>query len=948
MAKWTKRILLTIVVLIALLLVAAVLVPILYKDKIEAAVKEQVNASMNATVEWGDWDIGILRSFPNASVEVKNVRVCNKAPFEGICLADIGDVRVTIGLMSLFSDRIQIQRVALDRPVIHVKVLKDGRANWDIAKTDSTNAELPVDTSTAKFNVALKQYSISKGRITYDDESLPMRMDLNGVEHTGSGDFTQDLFTLRTKTTADSLTVVYDGVKYLRNVKADATADIDMDLPHMKFTFKDNDIKVNRLELGLDGWLAMPADDIDMDLKWNMKKNDIGALLSLVPAEFAGNLDGVDMTGKAAFNGYVKGTYNETTMPGFGVTINVDNGRFKYPSLPASVEGIFVDCNINSPQGKDLDGMVVDLKRFALNMAGNPVEARMHLETPISDPNVEAAVKANLDLASVKKVVPLPKGNELNGAVRADVQMAGRMSDVEAQRYDKFKAQGQLAVKGMNYKSDSLPYTVAISNLVFDFSPRFLALTDFTGNVGHSDIKANGRLDNYLQWWLKDSTLTGAFNVGSNLFDLNELMGPPSAEAPAGNAPQADTTAMAVIEVPKNVDFTMSAAVKEVRYDDMTLADAKGSLRIHDRRVDLRGMGFNMFDGRIGMDGSYSTADPAKPVFDMDLNVGNVDLTQLVAKMDMVGKMAPIAKSCTGRLSTTLNLKGVLDQAMSPVMNSLAGHGTLQTKGLAIKDFKPLVEMSNVLKMPQLAQVNIQDANFSYDIQDGKMITKPFDVKIDRLKANIGGSTAFADQAIDYTMKTKVPTDMFGAEAGQLVSGLLGQINRSLSTDAKLPAELDLTAKITGTVDKPVVKPVFAGGGSNLKETVKEEVKQQLNEQIDKVKADAIAKARAEADKLVAEARKQADDIKAKARSEAANAKAQAYKAADDLVNQANNPFAKAAAKVAADQAKKTADAQEAKFIAEADKRADSLVSTAQNQGDALVRKAESTNTTVK
>lgn len=948
MAKWTKRILLTIVVLIALLLVAAVLVPILYKDKIEAAVKEQVNASMNATVEWGDWDIGILRSFPNASVEVKNVRVCNKAPFEGICLADIGDVRVTIGLMSLFSDRIQIQRVALDRPVIHVKVLKDGRANWDIAKTDSTNAELPVDTSTAKFNVALKQYSISKGRITYDDESLPMRMDLNGVEHTGSGDFTQDLFTLRTKTTADSLTVVYDGVKYLRNVKADATADIDMDLPHMKFTFKDNDIKVNRLELGLDGWLAMPADDIDMDLKWNMKKNDIGALLSLVPAEFAGNLDGVDMTGKAAFNGYVKGTYNETTMPGFGVTINVDNGRFKYPSLPASVEGIFVDCNINSPQGKDLDGMVVDLKRFALNMAGNPVEARMHLETPISDPNVEAAVKANLDLASVKKVVPLPKGNELNGAVRADVQMAGRMSDVEAQRYDKFKAQGQLAVKGMNYKSDSLPYTVAISNLVFDFSPRFLALTDFTGNVGHSDIKANGRLDNYLQWWLKDSTLTGAFNVASNLFDLNELMGPPSAEAPAGNAPQADTTAMAVIEVPKNVDFTMSAAVKEVRYDDMTLADAKGSLRIHDRLVDLRGMGFNMFDGRIGMDGSYSTADPAKPVFDMDLNVGNVDLTQLVAKMDMVGKMAPIAKSCTGRLSTTLNLKGVLDQAMSPVMNSLAGHGTLQTKGLAIKDFKPLVEMSNVLKMPQLAQVNIQDANFSYDIQDGKMITKPFDVKIDRLKANIGGSTAFADQAIDYTMKTKVPTDMFGAEAGQLVSGLLGQINRSLSTDAKLPAELDLTAKITGTVDKPVVKPVFAGGGSNLKETVKEEVKQQLNEQIDKAKADAIAKARAEADKLVAEARKQADDIKAKARSEAANAKAQAYKAADDLVNQANNPFAKAAAKVAADQAKKTADAQEAKFIAEADKRADSLVSTAQNQGDALVRKAESTNTTVK
>jgi hypothetical protein len=78
---------------------------------------------------------------------------------------------------------------------------------------------------------------------------------------------------------------------------------------------------------------------------------------------------------------------------------------------------------------------------------------------------------------------------------------------------------------------------------------------------------------------------------------------------------------------------------------------------------------------------------------------------------------------------------------------------------------------------------------------------------------------------------------MFGADAGQLVSGLLGQLNKSLRTEAKLPSELDLTAKITGTIDKPVVKPVFAVAAEpNVKETIKEEIKQELNEQIDKVK----------------------------------------------------------------------------------------------------------------
>ncbi|MGB3526396.1 MAG: AsmA-like C-terminal region-containing protein [Flavobacteriales bacterium] len=946
MAKWTKRILLTVGALIILLLVAAVLIPILYKDKIEAAVKTEVNKSVNATVEWGDWSISLFRSFPNASVTVDNVRVCNKAPFEGICLADIGEVHITLGIMSLFSDQIKVRNVALEKPIIHVKVLKDGQANWDIAIPDSMDAELATDTSTTRFNVALKKYSISKGRIIYDDESLPMLMDLEDVEHTGTGDFTQDLFTLSTRTTADKVNVVYDGVKYLKNVKADIQADLDMDMPNMKFTFKENDIKVNQLELGLDGWLAMPTDDIDMDLKWNMKKNDIGALLSLIPAEFASDMKGVDMTGKATFDGYVKGTYNETTMPGFGVNINVDNGRFKYPDLPASVDAIYVDCKIQSPQGKDMDGMVVDLKRFAMNMAGNPVEARMHLTTPISDPNVDAALKADLDLASIKKVVPMPKGDDLSGKVVADVQMAGRMSDVDAGRYDKFKAQGQLALSGMDYKSDSLPYDVLIRSLVFDFNPRFLALSSFDGNIGKSDIVASGRMDNYLQWWLKDSTLTGAFDLKSNHFDLNELMGPPLETTASAKAAPADTASMSLIEVPKRMDFIMTAAVKEVLYDKMTLTDAIGTLRVRNERVELRGMGFNMFDGRVGMEGTYDTQDKAHPKFDMDLDVKEIDIKQLVDNMEMIQNMAPIAKNCVGRMTTTLKLGGELDQQMSPIMSTLAGNGVLKTKKVAIKDFKPLVEISNVLKMPRLAAVDIQDLDFSYEIKDGKMITKPFDVKIDRMKATVSGTTAFEDQAIDYTMTAKVPTDMFGVEAGQLVSGLMGQLNKSLGTDSKLPAELDLTAKITGTVDKPIVKPVFAGG--DLKETVKEEVKEQLNIQIDKAKEDAIARARVEADKLVAAAQKQADDIKAKARSEAANAKAQAYKAADDMVAQTSNPLAKAGAKIAADQAKKTADDQERKFIAEADKRADAIVDAARKQGDQLIEKAESTDTTVK
>ena len=945
MGKWFKRIVIAGVVLVVLLIAAIILIPVLFKDRIEALVKEQVNATLNATVEWGEWDITLLRSFPDLTVEVAGVKLCNKAPFEGVCLADIGSLTATVDIKSVFGDKVDIKRIGLVRPRIHAVVRADGKANWDITLPDSSATEAPADTG-GGFSIGLREYWIEDGRVVYDDSTLAFRMDLLGLDHKGTGDFTQDLFTLSTTTHVDTVDVLFDGVRYLQRAVADITADLDMDMAGMKFTFKENEAVINRLTLGFDGWLAMPADDIDMDITWALKKNELGALLSMVPAAFAKDLEGVDMSGKAAFAGYVKGTYNDSTMPGFGLDIAVENGRFKYPDLPESVERIQVKASIVSPQGKDLDGMVIDVPVFAMQVATNPVNARLHLERPMSDPRVDLAAQAKLDLASLKRVVPLEKGDELNGKLDVDVKVKGAVSDIEAQRFEKFTAEGRVLLSGMTYRSDSLPWPVGITTLDLALSPRYLALNGFDGTLGGSDVRAKGRFDSYLLWWLKDSTLTGTFDVASRRFDLNELMGPE--EPAAAESAPADTAAMTVIEVPANINFRLSAEAGEVIYDDLTLTGLKGGVHIHDRRVDLNKLVFGLFEGRVGLDGSYATPEKGTPVAELRYDIRDMDIEKTVQYVETVQKLAPIAKTCKGKYSTTLSLRTELDAAMSPVMESLTGQGTLSTRNVRVDGFQPLVDLAKAFKVKGIDNTTLPSVDFSYEFRDGKMITKPFDVKIDRIKANVGGSTAFADQAIDYDLKAKVPTDMFGAQANQLVAGWLGQANQVLGSGFQMPAEIEVTAKITGTIDKPVVKPVFAGGGSNLKETIVTEVKQELNQQIDKAKEEAIARAREEAAKLLAEAQKQADNLKATARREAANIKGQAYKAADDELAKVTNPLAKMAAKAVADAAKKEADKQEQKAIAEADRKADGIVAEARKQGDALIAKAEQTNTTIK
>src|SRR5207253_2764489 len=138
----------------------------------------------------------------------------------------------------------------------------------------------------------------------YDDKSLGFRLQMTGVDHTGSGDFTQDLFTLSTKTVSNKTSINYGGVSYLSSIKADIDADLEMDMKNMKFTFKDNKARINDLELAFNGWLAMPKDNIDMDLKFAVAKSEFKNFISMIPAVYKAGTNDLKSSGTLDFESF--------------------------------------------------------------------------------------------------------------------------------------------------------------------------------------------------------------------------------------------------------------------------------------------------------------------------------------------------------------------------------------------------------------------------------------------------------------------------------------------------------------------------------------------------------------------------------------------------------------------------------------------------------------------
>jgi hypothetical protein len=888
-----KKIFIGVGILFVLLIGAIITLPIIFKDKIVAKVKEEANKNLNAKLDFGAFDLSLLSSFPDFRFELNDLLIVGVDSFAGDTLLGVKQMKLDIDLMSIIKgEQYKINSIVLDHPSILAKVLKSGKANWDITKPSADTTASTAEES-SPFKMTIKKFEIINGNIVYDDAMYAFLTALKGLNHTLSGDFTQDNFLLETMTTIDQFDMTYDGVKYLNKVKTEIKADLDADMPLFKFTFKNNEFKLNDLAIGLDGYFAMPKEDMDMDLKISTKKTDFKSILSLVPGAYTKDFEGVKASGKLSLEAFIKGIYNEKIMPAFGVKLLVENGMFQYPSLPKSVNNIHIDVNVNNKDGVP-DHTITDINKFHLEMAGNPVDIKMHIATPVSDMSIDGDVKGKLDLSSVKEYIPLEADQQLSGNITADINLKGKMSAIEKEKYDEFDARGQFIILGMNYKSKDVPYGVMINRLYMNFSPQYVELSAFESMLGKSDVNAKGRLENFLAYAFKDETLKGNLSLSSNLMDLNELMGE---EESATTAAPEDTAPLSVVEIPANIDFVMNASFGKLLYDNMEMKNVSGALIVRNSEVKMENLKMNLLDGSMVVNGSYATRDVKNPTVDFDLQVTDFDISKTVKTFNTVEKLAPVAKSCIGKFSTTMQFACVLDKEMSPVLPTLQGKGKLQTRNMVLMNFEPINKVADAIKMEKYKKMDLKDVNVSYAFKDGKVEVEPFDVKLGNSNVNIGGSNGF-DQSIDYKMKFVIPRSEFGGQANAMLGGLVAQANSKAGSNMSLGEKVSLDVLVGGTVTNPVVKTGLKDAASDAVANVKEQVKDELNQkkkeaeekvraEADKLKKEAEDKARAEADRL----KKEAED-KAKAEAERLKKEAEA-KAKNEAKNKLKDVFGK-------------------------------------------------------
>ena len=969
----------TLAILIGLLFI----IPIVFKKQVQALVKKEINKQLNATVDFKDVKLSLLRHFPKATISIKGLTIVGKGEFAKDTLIAAEKLEATAGLFSVLKGKdIKIYGLYAYQPRIHLLMNAFGRANWDIAKPSTSGITDKADTSASSFKMQLKKYQLSNAFLIYDDKQANTYMEINDLNHSGSGNFTSEVFTLHTSTKARSFDLVQDGIPYLNHTQTTMNADVQIDTKTQTYTFNTDDIHLNAMQLTAKGFVQMiNAQTIKMDIQFGSPQNDFKNILSMVPAMFTKDFKKVKTGGKASFAGFVKGTYTPAQLPSYDVKLLVQNGFFQYPDLPKPVQNINLDLHAynkdgqpdnsvvniskghleldkepfdfhfnysqpvsaqyidadakgkldltqlksflplekdtklsgqvwadayakgplqslqqmsgpftaggffnvsnlfysdkNLPQpikngnikatlqnsGGVADNTTIDISAAHIEIGNDPVDFSLKLTKPVTTMNFDGHAKGRLTLGNLKQFGMLPNGTTLSGLLQADAGFAGSQAAISKGEYDQINMNGNALLSNVAYQSSTTQEALKIPNAKISFNNKLITLENTTASYIGSQLTANGSLSNLIGYMAGKQSLGGNLNLNADQIDLNKWMGTTASNTTSTNTTTASTSTAttAPFAVPANMNLNIHTTANTLVYDKVNYSNISGTLHLADEKIELQNIKANALDGSLLINGSYATrVNKEKPDISLTYDIKDMDVQKTFYAFNTMQSLMPIGKFLAGKLSSQLSLTGNLKQDMFPLLNSLTGKGNLLLLKGVLAKFAPLEKIASVLDVDRLQSISLKDIKNYIEFSNGKVLVKPFTVKVDDIEMEIAGLHGF-DQSIDYGIKMKLPRAYMGSKGNTLVNNLISSANAK-GIPIKMSDIINLSLKLTGTISSPSLSV-------NLKDVA--------GDVLADIKNQAEDFAKAKADSLKQKAKDSLNVIKSKAEQKAKEALAE-------------------------------------------------------------------------
>jgi AsmA protein len=500
----------------------------------------------------------------------------------------------------------------------------------------------------------------------------------------------------------------------------------------------------------LHGFLKLkgyPDTEIDADLDADLDLEDIEKIYPI---------DGYALKGKFNLDVLAKGLYSKAKkrFPLVDTKMSLTDGSVQYKGYPHPIKDIHFSAEAVSKTG-NLSDAKLSISRLTYTLEDEPFEITGSLVN-LNSYEYSLSVNGKADLSKLSQVYPL-EGLQLSGIIDAQIKTSGLVSDLEIGNYSRVASSGKVSLNNISVNGSSVQAPILINNALFTFTPNKIVLESLEGKLGKTNVHLNGDITNYMAFVTQSKELIKAdLILNCDTIDINEWM-PPAQTATGKPVAETDTlhSKLTVIEVPKNIDFVFDSHIKGLKYDDLEITNMDGEITMRDGVMSLNETGFNSLNAKFNISGDYNTRDITHPVFDMYVDVNDLDINKAYRGVKLMRQLAPSAANVYGKFSVKYKLKGELAKDMQPKLETLTGGGVMRIAEAKINGMKLFEEISKNAKKNEMNDPHLKDFTMETEIRDSKIIVKPFSIVVSGFDTDIEGVNTMSGM-INYLVKIEL------------------------------------------------------------------------------------------------------------------------------------------------------------------------------------------------
>lgn len=810
-----RKAFITIAVILVILIAAIIILPAVFKGPLLKKVKTVINENVNAKVEFADFNLNLWKSFPNAMVELEGLTITGVGEFEGDTLLAMRSLSTDISLSDLFKgENYTIQSLRVNEAFVNLLANENGSVNWEIAK-ETTQKEKP-DEEENEMAISLKDIEVRDLSLIYKDEATATLVGLLHANMDASGNVEGTITRFKLDAEISEFKLEYDSTEYIANTVLKVNSELMADYDLMNFEFGESTLHLNELPLDVSGRFEIPSDSMYFDLQFKQPQSDFATLLAMVPKTYQSYLEDINTTGEAGFEGAVKGWFYEETYPEIDARIFVNNATLQYAGAPEKVEQISLDGQIKKPQG-ELDLLTVDVSKAHAQIRENPIDAKLLLSHPVSDPVFDASFSGKVDFTRLASIIPMDS-IEMRGFMDGNLSVKGKMSDIEKENYERVSANGAFNFRDFRIKTPMITQAFEISSGSAKISNTAITLTSFDAKTGQSDFNLNGNLSNYLPYFLLGKTLKGSFTLRSNYLNFNELVNLMAEDTTSTTA----NDSVFAFQVPANLDLAFNSRIDRATFDQMEIRNIIGNIEIKNRLLELKKLNMDLLQGQLTVDGSYQSNETNNPLFDFSMAISNIQIPAAYRSFSLMQRYLPIAAHSQGKISTKIGLTGQFNEKLEIIPSTLDGSGFFNTQNLQILDSPTFNQIKNFIKKEKLKNVRVDDFTAHFNFDNGNIELKPFQTKIADQQVSIYGNLTVT-KLLDLNMDFDVNREDLSEDINSALGFLPGSKNITV---------IPITVDVTGDIKDPKVGLDLSKAKKQIQDEVKKTTKEELEKSV--------------------------------------------------------------------------------------------------------------------